>query len=106
MAFLTSAGVTGWERERERERVAVLVGLCCRWCDDPQLVGPSLLNDLHHVIIRYIMVGGLGHKGMFLRLCEYLDHLWRVRCHVMGTSDCSHDITDGGLVRLVGGRIN
>jgi len=100
MAFLTSAGVTGWERER----VAGLVGLCRRWCDDPQLVGPSLLNDLQHVIIRYIMVGGLGHKGMFLRLCEYLDHLWRVRRHVMGTSD-SHGITDGGLVRLVGGEL-
>ena len=50
------------------------------------------------------MVGGLGHKGMFLRLCEYLDHLWRVRRHVMGTSD-SHGITDGGLVRLVGGEL-
>ena len=51
MAFLTSAGVAGWERERER--VAGWVGLCRRWCDDPQLVGPSLLNDLQHVIIRY-----------------------------------------------------
>ena len=61
MAFLTSAGVT-------RERESCRFGLCRRWCDDPQLVGPSLLNDLHHVIIRYIMVGGLGHKGMFLRI--------------------------------------